>query len=63
MAGYCTMANNQLIDHQTREVFKQKYLVYVPTSDPGYFSFIVKLRSILYVYLYDAVLVSHMCYY
>ena len=39
MAGYCTMANNHLVEHQTRKVFKQKYLVYVPTSDPGYFFF------------------------
>ena len=47
MAGYCNMANNHVIEHQTREVFKHKYLVYVPTSDPGYFSFVVKLKSIL----------------
>jgi len=36
---YRTMANSYLIEHQTREVFEQKYLVYVPTSDPGYFFF------------------------
>ena len=39
MAGYCNMANSYLIEHQTRDVFKQKYLMYVPTSDPGYFFF------------------------